>query len=70
MTTQIAVEDSGHECEWVSACCGADEHEYIEHMCVQCHELAPFICAICEMKLPLWEGRTEYDSDHYGNPRE
>ena len=37
-----------HECEeWVSQCCGAGRHEYVEDVCGKCLEHTGFECMYC-----------------------
>ena len=53
MTTLIAEADR-HACEWGSMCCGANEYDYAENICAQCHEFTDFMCVICEEERNEW----------------
>ena len=37
-----------HDCEFVSMCCGASKHEYVETICASCNDHTGFECSICE----------------------
>lgn len=36
------------ECQWLSLCCGAPEHYWVEIMCSKCYEETAFECAKCQ----------------------
>lgn len=44
MMYQAPPEEDGHDHLFVSVCCGATEHEYIDSMCAQCKEMVSFEC--------------------------
>ena len=38
-----------HECkEFVSQCCGAGKHEYVDTICAQCNDHTGFECIDCQ----------------------
>ena len=45
MTFEAPLKEDGHDHEFVSLCCGATEHEYVDSMCGQCHEMVTFECS-------------------------
>jgi len=43
-----------HECkEFVSLCCGAERHEYVDTICAQCLDHTGFECIDCQTLLEI-----------------
>ena len=47
MTTKEEVKHNCDYSEFVSLCCGAGSHEYVETICARCHDYAGFECIDC-----------------------
>ena len=44
----IMGESKMHECEeFISQCCGAERHEYVDTICTQCSDHTGFECIEC-----------------------
>lgn len=58
MNSDVVKEHKEEGCDdfYLSGCCGAGEHEYVENFCGACGEFASWECSVCEQEKELDKG--------------